>query len=243
MKTTTKMTLALMALGLSALAAGAQNDNPPPFDGPGPGGPGGFGGPGGPRGHHPPPLPLVLALDVNHDGIIDSNEIANASAELLTLDKNHDGQLTPDEYLPPLPPGAPTNSWRPPVPPIVKALDANGDGIIDSNEIANASAELLTLDKNHDGQLTPDEYIPRSQHRHGPPPGMGQNPPGEQQGPPDGAQPPPNDGQGMLDNSQDTPDAQMGQADDGPFVAQGDQQGPSDDGQGPPNDMPPGPNQ
>jgi hypothetical protein len=42
---------------------------------------------------------IVLALDVNRDGIIESNEIANASAELLTLDKNGDGQLTRDEYM------------------------------------------------------------------------------------------------------------------------------------------------
>jgi len=44
---------------------------------------------------------------VNHDGIIDSNEIANASAELKTLDKNGDGQLTPDELRPPRPSGPP----------------------------------------------------------------------------------------------------------------------------------------
>ncbi len=56
--------------------------------------------------HHPPPLPILLALDVNHDGVIDSNEIANAPAELLTLDKNHDGQLTRDEYLPHAPKAA-----------------------------------------------------------------------------------------------------------------------------------------
>ncbi len=201
MKTTTKLTLALLALGLSTLAAVAQNDGPPPMDGSGPGGPG---GPGGPRGHHrPPPLPLVLALDVNHDGIIDSNEIANASAELLTLDKNHDGQLTPDEYLPPLPADAPTNAWRPPTPPIVKALDVNGDGIIDSNEIASAPAELLTLDKNHDGKLTRDEYLGPRPHRgqfgrpdngQGPP-DNGQGPPDNGQGPPDGGQNPPNPNQ------------------------------------------------
>jgi len=40
--------------------------------------------------------PLVEALDVNHDWIIDSNEIA----KLLTLDKNGDGVLTTNEYLP-----------------------------------------------------------------------------------------------------------------------------------------------
>jgi uncharacterized membrane protein YebE (DUF533 family) len=46
---------------------------------------------------------------------------------------------------------------RPPAPPLVAALDANHDGIIDATEIANAAAALRTLDKNNDGQLTMDE--------------------------------------------------------------------------------------
>ena len=49
---------------------------------------------------------------------------------------------------------------RPPVPPLLAALDANHDGVIDAAEIANASAALLTLDKNGDGQLTMDELMP-----------------------------------------------------------------------------------
>ena len=112
-------------------------------------------------------------LDANHDGVIDADEIANASAALKTLDKNGDGQLTTDEYLPPLPKDAPADAPRPPLPLIVKALDANGDGVIDASEIANASAALKTLDKNGDGKLTPDEYLGKrpgtaagSQRRH-----------------------------------------------------------------------------
>ncbi len=174
-----KIMLAVLALGASAFVASAQDNN----DGPPDVGPG---GPGGPGRHRPPPLPIVTALDVNHDGVIDANEIVNASAELLTLDKNGDGQLTPDEYLPPCPPDAPKDAPRPPLPPIIKALDANGDGVIDANEIANAPAALRLLDKNGDGQLTRDEYCPH-------PPNHGGNQAG---GPPDGMPPgPPPDGQ------------------------------------------------
>ncbi|MGB7746402.1 MAG: hypothetical protein WBN75_03865 [Verrucomicrobiia bacterium] len=176
-----KTTLALLALAASALAASAQDNNGSPPNGP------------GPRGHHPPPLPVVTALDTNHDGVIDSNEIANASAALKTLDKNGDGQLTADEYLPPLPKDAPADAPRPPTPLIIKALDANGDGVIDSNEIANASAALKTLDKNGDGRLTPDEYIGPRPHM-GPPPGQnGSAANGDQMPPPDGGpdEPPP----------------------------------------------------
>src|ERR1700761_1973477 len=101
----TKITLALLAaLSSLALAVHAQDAGGPP-GGDDQGGPGG-GGPGGPGGRHHPPVPaIVRALDANHDGIIDSNEMANASAALKTLDKNGDGQLTMDEYLGPRPHG------------------------------------------------------------------------------------------------------------------------------------------
>ena len=154
MKTQMKVTLALLALGASALVANAQDAGRPPMNG-----------------HRPPPLPLIIALDANHDRVIDSNEIANASAALLTLDKNGDGQLTADEYLPTPPANAPKDAPRPPLPAIVKVLDANGDGVISADEIASAPAALLTLDKNGDGQLTPDEFIGLRPHM-GPPPGQ-----------------------------------------------------------------------
>jgi len=184
MKTTMKVTLALLAFGAWAMVSNAQ-DNGGPSDGGPPGPPQGQdnNGPGRSMPRRPPPLPLFLALDTNHDGIIDSNEIANASAELLTLDKNYDGQLTPDEYLPPRPPNARGN-FHPPRSPLVEALDVNHDGIIDSNEIANASTELLTLDKNHDGQLTSDEYRPPRPNRMGGPPDGGNSPDDGSPGPP-----------------------------------------------------------
>ena len=45
-----------------------------------------------------------------------------------------------------------------PSPLLLRTLDANGDGVIDAEEIANAPAALRKLDKNGDGKLTPDEY-------------------------------------------------------------------------------------
>lgn len=44
-------------------------------------------------------------------------------------------------------------------PPILAALDANKDGVIDATELANATAALTTLDKNGDGKLTRDELM------------------------------------------------------------------------------------
>jgi hypothetical protein len=52
-------------------------------------------GMGGPR-HNP----VIEALDVDHDGVLDAEEIAKAPESLKALDKNNDGQLTPDELRP-----------------------------------------------------------------------------------------------------------------------------------------------
>lgn len=44
--------------------------------------------------------PIIAALDTNHDGEIDANEINNAPAALRKLDKNGDGKLTREELRP-----------------------------------------------------------------------------------------------------------------------------------------------
>ena len=137
-------------------------------------------GPSGPRGSgRRLPLPLIVReLDADGDGILNAKEIANALAVLAGLDKNGDGQLSWEEYMGPPPggrgprgeaggagsrPGPGPDGRRPPIPRIVRALDTNGDGIIDAQEIKNAVESLKKLDERGDGRLTPDEYL-------GPPP-------------------------------------------------------------------------
>ncbi len=95
MKITTKILLLVATAGASVLLF-AQDGPPPggPQDG-GRRGPGGPEGQGGPR-HRMPPIALIAALDANHDGVIDADEIANAVAALKKLDKNGDGKLTPE---------------------------------------------------------------------------------------------------------------------------------------------------
>ena len=96
MKMKYSIALALTALGTAALLVNAQdngNDGPPQGGGPGMGGP-------GKGGRRPPMVPaIVRALDANHDGEIDADEIANAVAVLKTLDKNGDGKLTIEEFM------------------------------------------------------------------------------------------------------------------------------------------------
>jgi hypothetical protein len=61
-------------------------------------------------------------------------------------------------------PGGPHRMRHHPMPPVMKVLDAYKDGELSATEIANASAALLTLDKNGDGKLSAAELMP-------PPPG------------------------------------------------------------------------
>ena len=44
--------------------------------------------------------------------------------------------------------------------PVMKALDADRNGVISGDEINNATTALKSLDKNDDGQLTEDELRP-----------------------------------------------------------------------------------
>jgi hypothetical protein len=96
MKTKSKILVITLALAATTAAVLAQDraGNPP-------------------RGHRPPP-PVIVALDANHDGVIDADEIANASAALKTLDKNGDGKLTQDELRPPGSPPDDMNGGQPP---------------------------------------------------------------------------------------------------------------------------------
>ena len=55
--------------------------------------------------------------------------------------------------------------------PVMSALDANGDGVIDEWELENATALLKKLDRNGDGRLTPDELRPTQREGGGAPGG------------------------------------------------------------------------
>lgn len=92
-------------------------------------------------------------------------------AGLLAGGALHCSAQAPDQRGPDGPP------HRPP-PPIITALDLNHDGVISADEIAKAVESLKKLDKNGDGQLTPDELRPARPEGdrgpdHRPPPDQG----------------------------------------------------------------------
>ncbi len=108
------------------------------------------------------PLPLLRQLDANHDRVIDATEMAAAPDVLRQLDTDGNGVITLAELRAGRRgPGRQKNTERPgagpAVPPLLAALDANGDGTLDAAEIVLAPAALARLDTNGDGTLTPEE--------------------------------------------------------------------------------------
>jgi len=105
--------------------------------------------------------------------------IAGSAAYLIAQDG---GEQQPHPPGPGGPRGPGGPGGRRPMPPIVAALDANRDGMVDAQEIDNAPAALRKLDRNNDGNLTMDELLPP------PPNGRGPGGPGgpDHQGPPPG---------------------------------------------------------
>ena len=57
-------------------------------------------------------------------------------------------------------PGQPGPGGRPPQNPIMRVLDANGDGSISADEIAEAPTALRSLDANGDGRISREELRP-----------------------------------------------------------------------------------
>jgi hypothetical protein len=105
-------------------------------------------------------MPVLRALDADHDNVISAAEIANAPSALKTLDNDHDGKLSAEEcgYR------FERRDFRLAfmrLHPVLNALDTDHDGEISSSEIRHAAPALRALDKNGDGKLTLDELLPR----------------------------------------------------------------------------------
>ena len=126
----------------------------------------------------------LMAFDRNADGKLSKDEVPERMQGLFDRgDTNHDSILTKDEILQLV---QQQNSFSAPrerdgarpdfsrFDPLLRALDSNGDGVISSSEISNASTSLLKLDQNGDGRLTVNEVRPNS-GRGGDPTGMAQH--------------------------------------------------------------------
>jgi Ca2+-binding EF-hand superfamily protein len=102
-------------------------------------------------------LPVMVALDSNTNGVIEAEEMANATASLKKLDKNGDGKLTEDE-LRPTPPARGTGSEAQAMVTRLMQFDKNADGKLSKDELPERMQSVLErADTDKDGSLSKEE--------------------------------------------------------------------------------------
>jgi len=101
-----------------------------------------------------PPPPLVAALDADQDGTISAEEIADASAALLTLDVDGDGALSREEVRPDGPPCGRRRGHG----PLIMRHDTDGDGVVGRAEfITDVTDKFVELDADGDGDVDQED--------------------------------------------------------------------------------------
>lgn len=107
--------------------------------------------------------PLMTALDSNTNGVIEAEELTNATTSLKKLDKNGDGKLTEDE-LRPTPPTRGAGADSQAMVTRLLQFDKNGDGKLTKDELPERMQSLLErADTDKDGTLTKEELTKFSQ--------------------------------------------------------------------------------
>jgi hypothetical protein len=173
MKKTTAFLLTFAALGgiASAQPGGDNHDHGP---GQGGGGGRGQGGPGGFMAR----LPMMIALDKDKDGALSAEEIADASAALLTLDKDGDGKLSAEEIRPAMQQRGESPHQQ--AERTLEAFDKNKDKKITADELPERMKALIErADADKDGAVT-EEELEEMIKKDAPPPGA---PGGGERGP------------------------------------------------------------
>jgi len=119
-------------------------------------------------------VPLLGAIDTDHDQAISDGEMVRAPSVLRALDLNRDGSLNPEECGFEVPPEETdrgfierSRKWYMRVHPVLAALDADGNGLISPVELATAAASLRALDWDHDGRVVSRPGRKRNRGVHG----------------------------------------------------------------------------
>jgi Ca2+-binding EF-hand superfamily protein len=124
--------------------------------------------------------------DANEDGKIDKSELARVENVPADSDADKDGLVSLGELVAAInAQSTPSRDFRSRAVAqrdigdvLLAALDTDGDGALSTDELASVSQSLRTLDRNSDGQLTPNEIAPapagqRGGRFGGPPGGFG----------------------------------------------------------------------
>jgi Ca2+-binding EF-hand superfamily protein len=123
----------------------------------------------------------LMGFDADKDGRLTRAEVPERFQGLFErADTNKDGVLTAEEIRAlavqqnqsaPAARGGPGEGFRGEFAfpdPLITALDTDHDNVLSASEIAGAAKALLSLDRNGDGQLTPDEMQPAFGRGRGP---------------------------------------------------------------------------
>jgi hypothetical protein len=110
----------------------------------------------------------LLTLDTDKDGALSREELRPQRPEGAPAESSADRPNRPDRPQGDRPPvgegrgprGDMPGGPRPGGNPLIAALDANHDGVIDATEIANASTALKALVKNDDGSISLKDLRP-----------------------------------------------------------------------------------
>ncbi|HTT99917.1 MAG TPA: hypothetical protein VMF58_17845 [Rhizomicrobium sp.] len=109
-----------------------------------------------------PTIDLLTKYDANNDGTITRAEMeAGLKKEFDAADTNHDGKLDADEVA-----AVNAQRWNDDKSTASTIVDWNQDGFVDFNEFASTARSLFAdIDRNGDGQLTPDELQAYKGHK------------------------------------------------------------------------------
>jgi Ca2+-binding EF-hand superfamily protein len=107
-------------------------------------------------------LPIIAALDTDHDGVISEIEIAGAAVALKKLDRNKDGKIDREEMLPRRggrgPGGDAGAGDAAAMLNRMMDLDKNSDGFLSGSEIRERMKPMVErADENGDGKLSREE--------------------------------------------------------------------------------------
>jgi Ca2+-binding EF-hand superfamily protein len=139
-------------------------------------------------------LPLMMALDVDRDGTISAEEIAEAATNLKKLDRDGDGKLTAEELRPRGPAAGQQRGRRGDRGAMLMAMferrDADGDGKLSGDEIPpQLAGRLERIDTDGDEAISESEIEAVQKMIRGRGPGR--------RGPRDGDRPRGGDGSGV----------------------------------------------
>jgi Ca2+-binding EF-hand superfamily protein len=105
---------------------------------------------------------LFAKMDANHDKRITAQEHAAAArAMFVTMDADKDGKVTAEEMTAAQPKvtGRKAGAGDMDSADKIKAIDADGDGVLTAKEHAGGSRAMFEkMDRNHDGKLTRGEF-------------------------------------------------------------------------------------